>query len=432
MASVLYCKVCTMPPEYCRYSSTYSKCLEWMQKNCPDQFAIEIKDISKRDPKTAKKCEHLWNENAAPPAQDNDDHDDQEAEEKKEPKPKQKQAKKAAAAAPAEEPNSQGKKSRSRRNKKSKQRNNDDDEEEDDTEPTKKVKILESKVNKQRQHADEQLDDIQSKLDQLSMSGSPSRSILKNKTNPNLKQEQEKLKQSQDNSDQENSDEDEEDGDDNGGGSRFQKVDNIDEMYLGQEGNLNRRGGPPPRKLTKKRKKDKKKGGKKDKRGRKGQQEEEDEDDEDDEEKGGGGGGGDGDEEEEENEEERERMVKFMEQNKDRKIPKNVVEVSLENRKGKKKVTVIRGFLEKSPEKEQRIKSEFMKKFATSVNITYQNAGSEKGPKQLVLMGDKRHDFMRYMKEKFPKAGKLLYYKSKRWGMTPAVDPDHGFVLPPP
>jgi len=407
-----------------------------MQKNCPDQFAIEIKDISKRDPKTAKKCEHLWNENAAPPAQDNDDHDDQEAEEKKEPKPKQKQAKKAAAAAPAEEPNSQGKKSRSRRNKKSKQRNiedaaENDEEEEDDTEPTKKVKILESKVNKQRQHADEQLDDIQSKLDQLSMSGSPSRSILKNKTNPNLKQEQEKLKQSQDNSDQENSDEDEEDGDDNGGGSRFQKVDNIDEMYLGQEGNLNRRGGPPPRKLTKKRKKDKKKGGKKDKRGRKGQQEEEDEDDEDDEEKG-GGGGGDGDEEEEENEEERERMVKFMEQNKDRKIPKNVVEVSLENRKGKKKVTVIRGFLEKSPEKEQRIKSEFMKKFATSVNITYQNAGSEKGPKQLVLMGDKRHDFMRYMKEKFPKAGKLLYYKSKRWGMTPAVDPDHGFVLPPP
>eukprot|EP01083_Nonionella_stella_P136990 416958_1 len=90
------------------------------------------------------------------------------------------------------------------------------------------------------------------------------------------------------------------------------------------------------------------------------------------------------------------------------------------------------GFIEKSKDKEQRIKSEFRKKFATSVNITFQNPGSEKGPKQVVLMGDKRYDFMRYLKEKFPSAGKLLYYRSKRHGLTPAVDPNLGFVSPPP
>merc|ERR1712013_413071 len=51
---------------------------------------------------------------------------------------------------------------------------------------------------------------------------------------------------------------------------------------------------------------------------------------------------------------------------------------------------------------------------------------------QVVLMGDKQYDFMKYLHEKFPKAGKLLFYKSKKFGMTPAVDPNHGFVLPPP
>ena len=42
--------------------------------------------------------------------------------------------------------------------------------------------------------------------------------------------------------------------------------------------------------------------------------------------------------------------------------------------------------------KEQKIKSTFMKEFATSVNITYQDQHAKWGPKQLVLMGDKRYD----------------------------------------
>ncbi len=47
-------------------------------------------------------------------------------------------------------------------------------------------------------------------------------------------------------------------------------------------------------------------------------------------------------------------------------------------------------------------------------------------------MGDKRMDFMRYLKEKFPKVGELLYYKTKRYGITPAIHPNHGFVMAPP
>ena len=96
-------------------------------------------------------------------------------------------------------------------------------------------------------------------------------------------------------------------------------------------------------------------------------------------------------------------------------------------------MTVIRGFIEKTKETKKRIKSEFMKRFATSVTITYQNPTSNKGPKQLILMGDKRYAFFEYLKNKFPfKAGKLLYYKSKTSGYTPAVDPDHGFLIYPP
>ena len=39
---------------------------------------------------------------------------------------------------------------------------------------------------------------------------------------------------------------------------------------------------------------------------------------------------------------------------------------------------------------------------------------------------------MKYLNDKFPKAGELLYYKNKKYGYVSAVDPDHGFVRPPP
>ena len=137
-------------------------------------------------------------------------------------------------------------------------------------------------------------------------------------------------------------------------------------------------------------------------------------------------------EDKQENEEDTSEAERRKRQELKQKLPKNVVEVSLENRTGNKKLTVIRGFIEKSRDNEQRIIRQFMKKFATNCIITYQSTGSDKGPKQVILIGDKRYDFMKYLNDKFPKAGKLLYYKSKKYGYVPAVDPDHGFVTPPP
>ncbi|KAI9268955.1 translation initiation factor SUI1 [Phascolomyces articulosus] len=35
---VLYCGVCTMPPEYCEFSGTQNKCKEWLQNNHEDVY----------------------------------------------------------------------------------------------------------------------------------------------------------------------------------------------------------------------------------------------------------------------------------------------------------------------------------------------------------------------------------------------------------
>jgi len=368
MESIQYCGVCTMPPEYCRYSPKYDKCLEWMKKNLPDLFAIEIKDISERNPKIAKKTQHLWDENAPSP------------EEQKEAQTKNKKSRK--------------------RNKKKK--NNQDKNEE----YTKSVQIIENKVYDQQQIANDQMADIQSKMSALSTntnssSSSPSKSILKNPNNPNFEQERQKLAAA--------SNENSEDSD----------IDGLNDQYMRRGGNMNKARGPPPRKLTKQRKGDRRRG--KQSRGKNKRKKGRDESDEEEENK-----------ENEDEEKEKQQTVRFYEQNKNKKVPKAAVQVELQTKKGNKKVTVVRGFLEKSPEKEQRIKSEFMKKFATSVTITFQHPGSDKGPKQVVLMGDKRYDFMKYLDKKFPKAKKLLYYKSKRFGMTPAVNPTLGCIMPPP
>ncbi|KAL2105184.1 hypothetical protein VUR80DRAFT_8812 [Thermomyces stellatus] len=36
--SVVYCGVCTLPPEYCEYGGTVKKCQEWLEKNHPDMY----------------------------------------------------------------------------------------------------------------------------------------------------------------------------------------------------------------------------------------------------------------------------------------------------------------------------------------------------------------------------------------------------------
>ncbi|KAK0633471.1 translation initiation factor SUI1 [Immersiella caudata] len=35
---VIYCGVCTLPPEYCEYGGTVNKCQQWLEKNHPDLY----------------------------------------------------------------------------------------------------------------------------------------------------------------------------------------------------------------------------------------------------------------------------------------------------------------------------------------------------------------------------------------------------------
>ncbi|GFP53601.1 hypothetical protein ACSS6W_001162 [Trichoderma asperelloides] len=37
--NVIYCGVCTLPPEYCEYGGTVKKCQEWLEKHHPDMYA---------------------------------------------------------------------------------------------------------------------------------------------------------------------------------------------------------------------------------------------------------------------------------------------------------------------------------------------------------------------------------------------------------
>ncbi|KAL7913327.1 translation initiation factor SUI1 [Trichoderma velutinum] len=36
--NVIYCGVCTLPPEYCEYGGTVKKCQEWLEKNQPAMY----------------------------------------------------------------------------------------------------------------------------------------------------------------------------------------------------------------------------------------------------------------------------------------------------------------------------------------------------------------------------------------------------------
>lgn len=33
---VLYCAICSMPPEFCEYGASYDRCLPWITENCPE------------------------------------------------------------------------------------------------------------------------------------------------------------------------------------------------------------------------------------------------------------------------------------------------------------------------------------------------------------------------------------------------------------
>lgn len=35
---VLYCQVCSLPPEYCEFGSDFDKCKPWLIQNVPDLY----------------------------------------------------------------------------------------------------------------------------------------------------------------------------------------------------------------------------------------------------------------------------------------------------------------------------------------------------------------------------------------------------------
>jgi hypothetical protein len=39
--NVLYCGICSMPPEFCEFGRTVEQCREWLRENCPELSVIE-------------------------------------------------------------------------------------------------------------------------------------------------------------------------------------------------------------------------------------------------------------------------------------------------------------------------------------------------------------------------------------------------------
>eukprot|EP01084_Bolivina_argentea_P078654 142738_1 len=175
MTSILYCGVCTLPPEYCRYYPNYYQCLQWMKTNHPELYAIEIKDIS------ATKLQQLTQQQSNNESQSNTSFN-----------------------------------------------------ESNELKQSNVTINLAHKINIQKQISQTQISDISSKLTALStninaninndtLSNSPFKSILKNRSNPNYTIEKQRLQQmieKNDNSDDES-------------------LEDMNEFGLGQAGNRN-------------------------------------------------------------------------------------------------------------------------------------------------------------------------------------------------
>ncbi|CAN0882014.1 Translation machinery-associated protein 22 [Linum grandiflorum] len=50
--TVLYCGVCSLPPEYCEFGSDFEKCKPWLVKNAPDVYPDLLKDADGKDADT--------------------------------------------------------------------------------------------------------------------------------------------------------------------------------------------------------------------------------------------------------------------------------------------------------------------------------------------------------------------------------------------
>ncbi|CAN1120981.1 Translation machinery-associated protein 22 [Linum perenne] len=47
--TVLYCGVCSLPPEYCEFGPDFEKCKPWLVKNAPDVYPDLLKDADGKD-----------------------------------------------------------------------------------------------------------------------------------------------------------------------------------------------------------------------------------------------------------------------------------------------------------------------------------------------------------------------------------------------
>jgi len=36
--NIVYCPICTLPPEYCEFGPSFSKCKKWIAENCPEVY----------------------------------------------------------------------------------------------------------------------------------------------------------------------------------------------------------------------------------------------------------------------------------------------------------------------------------------------------------------------------------------------------------
>lgn len=46
---VLYCGVCSMPPEYCEFGPDFEKCKPWLIQNAPDVYPDLVKDANNKE-----------------------------------------------------------------------------------------------------------------------------------------------------------------------------------------------------------------------------------------------------------------------------------------------------------------------------------------------------------------------------------------------
>ncbi|XP_061362782.1 translation machinery-associated protein 22 [Gastrolobium bilobum] len=47
--SVLYCAVCSLPPEYCEFGSDFDKCKPWLIQNVPDIYPDLLKEVNVKE-----------------------------------------------------------------------------------------------------------------------------------------------------------------------------------------------------------------------------------------------------------------------------------------------------------------------------------------------------------------------------------------------